>query len=272
MEWYTPARAKTYRVEVSLTNDFTAHIIDTTGLTSTILNLHNLLKATTYFWKVTAAMEIGNDISSPIWKFHTLGSVTPPSQVVLISPPNHSKPTQNVDELPPHRLNFEWNVSEGAINYEFQISKDSLFSLFDLDDSTIIDPTSRFPAQKNTQYWWRVRAKNNVGWGQFSESWTFSDVIYLGVKDNDKLSLSFTSHPNPFSTKTTISYSLDQPTVISLKLFDLLGREISSLASGFTDAGKHSLSFDGSSLSNGAYILRLEANGITASQIINIVK
>ena len=58
----------------------------------------------------------------------------------------------------------------------------------------------------------------------------------------------------------------------SLKLYDILGKEMQTIVSGITEAGDHSLVFDGSSLANGSYILRLEANGKTASQIIQVIK
>lgn len=81
--------------------------------------------------------------------------------------------------------------------------------------------------------------------------------------DDSVLPTSFTLHqnyPNPFNPSTIISYSLPKGSWITLRVYDLLGREISTLVSGMRNAGNHSRTFDASGWPSGMYLYRLTAN------------
>ena len=72
------------------------------------------------------------------------------------------------------------------------------------------------------------------------------------------------NHPNPFNQSTTISYDLVQDTEISLKIHDLLGRQVRTLVHRLQSAGPHSIVWDGRDeqgrqASSGAYFARLQA-------------
>lgn len=67
------------------------------------------------------------------------------------------------------------------------------------------------------------------------------------------------NYPNPFNPATVISYQLAVNSIISLKIFDALGREVAVLEDGLRNAGSHTVNFDASTLSSGVYFYRLEA-------------
>jgi N-acetylneuraminic acid mutarotase len=67
--------------------------------------------------------------------------------------------------------------------------------------------------------------------------------------------------PNPFSEATLISYSLPEAGYVSLRLFDVTGKFVRQLAGGHRPAGASSFVLHRSSLSEGVYLLRLEAEG-----------
>lgn len=69
------------------------------------------------------------------------------------------------------------------------------------------------------------------------------------------------NYPNPFNPKTTISYSLNFADKVTLKIYDLLGNEISTLVNGIQNAGIHYIDFDAESISSGIYFYSLEAAG-----------
>ncbi|MCX7876548.1 MAG: C39 family peptidase [Melioribacteraceae bacterium] len=67
----------------------------------------------------------------------------------------------------------------------------------------------------------------------------------------------YQNYPNPFNPSTTISYFLTSPNSVQLKIYDVLGNEITTLVHEFQEAGNYKINFDGSNLSNGVYIYRL---------------
>jgi hypothetical protein len=86
---------------------------------------------------------------------------------------------------------------------------------------------------------------------------------------------SFTLHPpspNPFNATTAISYQLQAPSHVSLKVFDTAGRLMATLIEGQRPAGMHEVTFDGSGLASGLYLARLTAGGFTATQKLVLLK
>ncbi len=71
------------------------------------------------------------------------------------------------------------------------------------------------------------------------------------------------NYPNPFNPSTLINYQLPVGGRVTLKVYDILGREVAVLVNGLNGAGYHSLRFDGSNLASGVYFLRMTAGQYT---------
>jgi len=67
------------------------------------------------------------------------------------------------------------------------------------------------------------------------------------------------NYPNPFNASTEITFDLPRALQTSLKVYDVLGREVAELAGGVMNAGAHTIIYDASGLSSGVYFYRLEA-------------
>jgi hypothetical protein len=81
------------------------------------------------------------------------------------------------------------------------------------------------------------------------------------------------NYPNPFNPTTTIGYDLPSSSQVTLKVYDLLGREVATLVNARQQsAGQHQVSFDASRLSSGMYIYRLESNSFTATKKMMLIK
>ncbi len=65
------------------------------------------------------------------------------------------------------------------------------------------------------------------------------------------------NYPNPFNSQTTIRFELPASSEVTLEVFDVLGRRVTTLVDGQMDAGVHETRFDASGLSSGVYIYRL---------------
>jgi hypothetical protein len=80
------------------------------------------------------------------------------------------------------------------------------------------------------------------------------------------------NYPNPFNPATKIQFSVPSTAHVSLKVFDVLGREIVSLLDGEKSAGKYSVDFNASNLASGVYFYRIQAIGTDKSSYVNTKK
>jgi hypothetical protein len=78
--------------------------------------------------------------------------------------------------------------------------------------------------------------------------------------------------PNPFNPSTSISFNLQETGQASLKVFDMQGREVATLVNGLVERGAHQVSFDASGLSSGMYVYTLQAEGISTSRKMVLMK
>ena len=67
------------------------------------------------------------------------------------------------------------------------------------------------------------------------------------------------NYPNPFNPSTTIKYQIKEPSFVSLKVYDILGKEVTSLVNKEQSPGKYSVTFDANNLPSGVYIYKLQA-------------
>jgi hypothetical protein len=74
------------------------------------------------------------------------------------------------------------------------------------------------------------------------------------------------NQPNPFSGQTTISYELQQAGYVSLRVFNLAGREVARLADGLQAAGSYSVEWNVGKIPAGVYLYQLRTNGFTVTK------
>ncbi len=67
----------------------------------------------------------------------------------------------------------------------------------------------------------------------------------------------YEAYPNPFNPKTKLRFGLPERTIAKLVVYDIIGREVSTLVNQELEAGYHEINFDGSKLSSGAYFYRI---------------
>ena len=81
------------------------------------------------------------------------------------------------------------------------------------------------------------------------------------------------NYPNPFNPTTTIKFALAETQKAELKVFDILGNEVSTLFNGIADGGKvYETEFDGANLSSGIYFYRLESENKVESRKMLLIK
>lgn len=82
----------------------------------------------------------------------------------------------------------------------------------------------------------------------------------------------FQNYPNPLNRFASISYSISTPMFVSLKIYDLLGREIKTLVSEFQFKGSYSIDFDVEDLSSGLYLYQLQAGSVVKTKKMLVLK
>lgn len=83
------------------------------------------------------------------------------------------------------------------------------------------------------------------------------------------------NYPNPFNPKTVIGYSLLENSNVSIKVFDLIGREIATLVNEYKKAGNYNVSFDAArhgGLSSGIYFYRINAGDFSETKMMMLIK
>ncbi len=79
-------------------------------------------------------------------------------------------------------------------------------------------------------------------------------------------------YPNPFNPTTKISFAIPEKSQIKLRVFDVLGREVSLLADGVYEAGKYQITFDAGNLPSGVYFYNLTTGSNSISKKMLLVK
>jgi hypothetical protein len=80
------------------------------------------------------------------------------------------------------------------------------------------------------------------------------------------------NYPNPFNPVTRIKYSVPETGYITIKVYDLMGREVATIFDGVQQAGNYTAILDGSNLTSGIYFYRMEANGFMETKKLVLLK
>ncbi len=80
------------------------------------------------------------------------------------------------------------------------------------------------------------------------------------------------NYPNPFNPSTVIRFSLPAAREVTLKVYDMTGREVATLADRFFSAGSQSVVFDGSSLASGVYYYTIRSEGHIETRSMQLIK
>jgi hypothetical protein len=78
--------------------------------------------------------------------------------------------------------------------------------------------------------------------------------------------------PNPFNPTTIIKYQIPEDGIVTLKIYDILGKEVRTLVNEHKPTGKYEISFDASNLASGVYIYQIKANDFSSVKKMMLLK
>jgi hypothetical protein len=108
----------------------------------------------------------------------------------------------------------------------------------------------------------------------YRTSLTISAITYL-EDQNFNIPIEFKllqNYPNPFNPTTTIKIVIPKSSFVSIKVYDLLGREVATLVNEEKPAGNYEAEFDGSDLSSGIYFYHLQADEFSVTKKMILLK
>jgi hypothetical protein len=100
------------------------------------------------------------------------------------------------------------------------------------------------------------------------------DVV-LNIQHNSNIANIYSlsqNYPNPFNPSTTINFSLPKTGFVSLKIYDIAGKEVANLVNGELATGSYQYVFDGSKLSSGVYFYSISAGSFAETKRMILVK
>ncbi len=104
---------------------------------------------------------------------------------------------------------------------------------------------------------------------------TFHQQIVTATPDRNATPFEFALYPNwpnPFNPTTTIRYDVEEAGLVSLKVFDLLGREVATLTHEEHSAGIYSVTWDADGMPSGVYLCRMDTEGFVQTRKMVLVK
>ncbi len=124
----------------------------------------------------------------------------------------------------------------------------------------------------------------SAGVGVFSEGSTtaLNPIMYktykltpTDVNDINPIVNSFSleqNYPNPFNPATTIKYTISEKDFVTIKIYDVLGKEVASLVNTVKDAGSYEVEFNAKNLSSGMYLYSIQAGKYNATKKMILMK
>ncbi|MCX6162269.1 MAG: dockerin type I domain-containing protein, partial [Ignavibacteriae bacterium] len=201
LQWRKSAYATAYKLQLATDSLFNNLVLNDSTLTDSLRTVTGLNLLSTYYWRVNAGNIAGTGVYSSVWNFRTLGT---PTAVTLLSPANNAinqpvnltfvwrkaldqtlfmeqeKINLKKEQNPVTRLN-EYNPYTVS-NYWIEYGTDSTFAAVTGRDSTLTDTTKSVTGLSNlTNYYWRVKAKNQIGWAAFSSVWKFTTIVSIPI-------------------------------------------------------------------------------------------
>jgi hypothetical protein len=202
-----------------------------------------------------------------------------------IPPPYNPSPIDGAENISVNLSQLSWHFyfNETEVTTELYFGID-LYNLIlvqsgALDSTWNIDP-SYLPLGYYTTYYWQVLevVPNCNTWGPL---WHFTtEQIPVLVTDTITLPLDYAleqNYPNPFNPSTVIRFQIpgqarNDNVLVTLKVYDVLGREVTTLVNEEKEAGRYEVEFNAASLPSGIYFYRMEAGTFVDVKKMIVIK
>jgi hypothetical protein len=115
------------------------------------------------------------------------------------------------------------------------------------------------------KYYYRLKQIDYDG------SFEYSKTVEIEIKTPGEYML-YQNYPNPFNPSTTIEFSIPYTGFVNLEVYNSLGESVTVLLNETLPAGKHTVSFNGTGLASGVYLIKLTTGNFTEFKKMNLLK
>ncbi len=208
---------------------------------------------------------------------------------VVVAGPLFSSPVAvaygpNDDPLPVELVSFVSSINNNSVELNWSTASETNNAGFDVERSSngvwtkIANVTGNGTTTSAHSYSYVDR---NLASGSYNyrlkqidfngnfEYFNLSNEVNVGIPTKYDLSQNY---PNPFNPSTSINYEIPFDGRVSLKVFDMSGKEVATLVNEVKTAGYYTYNFNASNLSSGIYFYSLSANNFTATKKMMLVK
>jgi len=250
IRWTGKGLYDSFNLQVASDSDFTTILLDiNTNLSD--YSMKEIVNNTTYFWRVNSELGVQTSAWSETWSFE----ITDPYISSVL--PNGGEVWANGDT---EIIRWETNILEQV---RIDLLQDQVFVLaLDTIAGNQLAYAWELPESLQTgeNFSIKVSSESNstiygISEGVFTIVDTLTSFEEFPTLYANKLSQNF---PNPFYQSTRISYSLQKPGKVSLKVYNLIGEEIETLINEFQNAGVYSTIFDAHQHPGGIYFYKLQ--------------
>lgn len=176
-------------------------------------------------------------------------------------------------------VRLEWSTASESQNSYFEVQRaegDGVFhTIAELEGAGTTAATSRYSyvdpnVTAGIAYGYRLLAvdinglRREVGLTHINASPDAPAVIHAWAL--------YANYPNPFNPTTTITYDMLDAAEVQLQVYDLLGRNVATLVSGYQSAGRHQVEFHAGELASGVYFYRIDAGDFSAIRKMVLMK
>jgi hypothetical protein len=201
-----------------------------------------------------------------------------PTAFGLALPADHDTVLLKGDVFLP--VTFSWHPSadpdiQDTLKYSLSITGSGI-------DTTLTGLTDtsagvQLGLQDGVTYRWMVSVYDGFSTVASADTFSFTAHLVTGVADQSlRIPKEYALHqnfPNPFNPATMIQVDLPHESMVTLRVYNLLGQEVLTLIDGTSmSAGIHAIQFNASSIPSGVYLYRLTADGAGGKSFVSVKK
>jgi hypothetical protein len=174
-------------------------------------------------------------------------------------------------------VTLNWQTATEVNNYGFEVQKSEISNQNSIWEKVgFVNGSGNSNSIKEYSF-----TETNIGSGKYyyrlkkidkDGGFIYSNAVEVNITALPTEYTLYQNYPNPFNPSTKISYQLPKSSFVTLKVYDIIGREISTLVNEQQNAGQYEVAFDGSKLASGEYLYRIQAGDFISIKKLVLLK